>query len=61
MMVHVFGTTFEFDTAPEFIQYAVLLRTAKYGTDLDAAAPVATRLYAFQLMRKYGLPGTPLA
>ena len=61
MIVQVFGTSFEFHNAPRFIQHAVLLRTAHYGTDLDAAAPVFERAHTFSLMRKHGSPGTPLA
>jgi hypothetical protein len=61
MLAQVFGTSFEFFTAPPFVQYALLLITRKYGTDLDVRAPKFARVRAFRLLRKYGIPGTPLS
>lgn len=59
-MLHVFGTTFTYTLAPKFVRYAADLLVGKWGTNLDTEAPDAARLRGFQLMVKFGIPGTPL-
>ena len=60
-MLHVFDYSFEFHTAPGAIQHHCRLLSAKWGTNLDAAAPNWVRVLAWRMMRRWGLPGTPLA
>ena len=60
-MVHVFGTTFEYFTAPTWVQFRIRQFVAKWGsTNLDTRAPVCVRMSAFLMLRKFGLPGTPI-
>lgn len=59
-MVHVFGITFEFYTAPSFVQYRARLAARRYGTNLDSRAPRALRLALYRLLVKFGTPGTPV-
>jgi hypothetical protein len=59
-MVHVFTYSFEFLTAPGPVQFHCRQMVAKWGIDLDTAAPVAVRTFVFRMMRRWGVPGTPI-
>lgn len=60
-MVHVFSYSFEWFTAPGVIQFHGRQATNRWGTNLDATAPMAVRFFIFNLMKRWGIPGTPLA
>lgn len=59
-MINVFATTFEFFTAPGAVQFRMRQIAAKWGTSLDATAPVTIRVEVLRAMRKWGIPGTPI-
>jgi hypothetical protein len=60
-MLLVFEYSFEYFTAPGAVQYHSNRLVAKWGTNLDATAPNCVRVLAWRLMRRWGIPGTPLA
>jgi hypothetical protein len=61
MIATIFTFTYDFFTAPRFVQHQIRLLTSKWGTDLDAHTPVCVRFKARLLARKYGVSGTPVS
>ena len=60
-MVQVFTYSFEFFTSPAAVQLYCRQFVAKWGVDLDATAPTCVRVSVFRAMKRWGVPGTPLA
>ena len=60
-MVQVFTYSFEFFTSPTAVQHYCRLLVAKWGVDLDATAPTCVRTGVWRAMKRWGVPGTPLA
>ena len=58
-LIQVYGTTFEFFTAPGYVQFRLRQFIARWGADLDARSPRVVKFAAFQMLRRYGTPGTP--
>lgn len=53
MTFTVFGVTYSYAAAPDFVKHGFLLRTGKYGTNFDTRAPSAVRYYARDLGRRF--------
>lgn len=57
--ITVYSTTFEFFTAPGYVQFRLRQFMARWGANLDTRSPRVVKFAAFQMLRRYGIPGTP--